>query len=67
MMLGNGELSSASSSSAVTTSDTVKVKKSAMYMRLSTLLTKSFCVQDEAFETYWGELNDRDKAHNVAG
>ncbi|KAL1927073.1 hypothetical protein VTP01DRAFT_5036 [Rhizomucor pusillus] len=46
MMLGNGELSSASSSSAVTTSDTVK---------------------DEAFETYWGELNDRDKAHNVAG
>ncbi|KAI7849354.1 hypothetical protein BDC45DRAFT_521022 [Circinella umbellata] len=23
--------------------------------------------KDEAFETYWGELNDRDKMHNVAG
>ncbi|KAI8878234.1 hypothetical protein K501DRAFT_287978 [Backusella circina FSU 941] len=23
--------------------------------------------KDEAFETYWGELNDKEKAHNVAG
>ncbi|KAI9276998.1 hypothetical protein BDA99DRAFT_494615 [Phascolomyces articulosus] len=23
--------------------------------------------KDEAYETYWGELNDRDKMHNVAG
>ncbi|ORX47170.1 hypothetical protein DM01DRAFT_1293010 [Hesseltinella vesiculosa] len=57
-MLSNGDMLPTTSTSSITPS-TLSNPSS------TTPAPPSF--KDEAFETYWGELNEKDKMHNVAG
>ncbi|CDS11321.1 hypothetical protein LRAMOSA03584 [Lichtheimia ramosa] len=60
-MLGNGELSDSSSSS----NSNNTIPTSMPSTESADPANNSF--KDEAFEAYWGEINDREKLHNVAG
>ncbi|CAO0801050.1 unnamed protein product [Mucor circinelloides] len=76
-MLGHGDFVNAGSplqlspSPPTTTNNSSSNKSTASYGSKSHKSSRATCkkdrFKDEAFESYWGELIDKDKAHNVAG
>ncbi|KAL7312023.1 hypothetical protein PS15m_007828 [Mucor circinelloides] len=76
-MLGHGDFVNAGSplqlspSPPTTTNNSSSNKSTTSYGSKSHKSSRATCkkdrFKDEAFESYWGELIDKDKAHNVAG